>query len=126
VYYKAMVAEWARSGAAAGIVEEMLLCGEAGPGRGLGFRYADVAGGVPVRVVLGSEDGLVSEAAVRAWAEAASGSGGGGGGGVEVTIVPGATHDGVVHTHKAQVLEALAEGLKGGGGGGGKGGGRRR
>lgn len=113
-YYRAMINEWARPGAPAGIAAEMLLCAEAGAARRLGFSYlTDVE--APVRVFVGSNDPLVPAPGVHAWSAAAPG------GRVEVVEVEGGTHDGVVHTHKEAALAAIAGDLRGTPVGGGSG-----
>jgi hypothetical protein len=112
VYYRALISEWRRPGAPAGTADEMLLCaGAAGATRGLGFSYIEHVE-APVRVFAGVEDSLVNIEHVRAWAAAA-----GGPGRVEVVEAEGGTHDGVVHTHKAAALAALAGDLRSAAGG---------
>ncbi|GBF92382.1 hypothetical protein Rsub_05584 [Raphidocelis subcapitata] len=130
-FYRAMINEWSRPGAASAIAEEMLLCAEAGARRRLGFAFSEAAAaGAGARVFAGGDDPLVPAARVRAWAEAANGGAaaeeaaagaaaarggnggasgrGGGGQPVELVVVEGGTHDGVFHTHKRAALEALA------------------
>jgi hypothetical protein len=128
-FYRGMIGEWSRAGAASGIAEEMLLCAEAGARRRLGFPFYEAAARAGARVFAGGDDPLVPAAQVRAWAEATNavaaaaaegsaedGGGAAGGGGrgrgpdppVELVVVEGGTHDGVFHTHRRAALEALA------------------
>jgi pimeloyl-ACP methyl ester carboxylesterase len=135
-YYRAMIAEWRT----AGIYDEMLLCAEAGGGGGgyggaaassnnsnsnsSGKGSSSGGGGskgvlrerfsyltdvkAAVRVYAAANDVLVPAAVAQGWAAALPA------GAVELRVIEGATHDGIVHTHKGEVLEVLARDLRGG------------
>lgn len=62
----------------------------------------------PVRVYAAANDVLVPAAVAQGWAAALPE------GAVELRVIEGATHDGIVHTHKGEVLEVLARDLRGG------------
>lgn len=96
-----------------GIVQEMALCSERdGP---LHFSYQDV--GVPLRVYAGTADAIVPHAAIAEWVRRANASEASGSNSdaprVQFVSVPGGTHDGLIHTHKGDALEALAADLVG-------------
>jgi alpha-beta hydrolase superfamily lysophospholipase len=87
----------------AGIVQEMQLCMERC--QRLHFQYAaDVS--APVRVFAGDADAVMPWPHVRQWAASAAHRN------VELVAVAGGTHDGLMHTHKAAALEALARDLR--------------
>eukprot|EP00882_Tetradesmus_deserticola_P022670 GHRQ01024608.1.p2 GENE.GHRQ01024608.1~~GHRQ01024608.1.p2 ORF type:complete len:128 (+),score=43.94 GHRQ01024608.1:396-779(+) len=98
--YKAMISEW--NGSLRGIMQEMLLCTERSTP--LHFSYIDDVT-APTRVYMGTADTVMLYSHVQHWAQHAQA------GNVELITVEGGTHDGVMHTHKAAALEALAADL---------------
>lgn len=95
--YKAMIQQWPAS--LGGIMTEMALCTERQ--QRLHFRYASCVS-APVRVFTGTADAILPHEHVQHWAaDSAHGN-------VEVICVEGASHDGIIHTHKAAALEAIA------------------
>eukprot|EP00882_Tetradesmus_deserticola_P031537 GHRQ01035666.1.p1 GENE.GHRQ01035666.1~~GHRQ01035666.1.p1 ORF type:complete len:137 (+),score=34.62 GHRQ01035666.1:433-843(+) len=90
------------SGSLRGIMQEMLLCTERSTP--LHFSYIDDVT-APTRVYMGTADTVMLYSHVQHWAQHAQA------GNVELITVEGGTHDGVMHTHKAAALEALAADL---------------
>ena len=79
----------------------MQLCMERSPQQQLHFNYLqDITH--PVRVFMGAADPVQPYTHVADWAQHAAH------GNVELITVQGATHDGLMHTHKVQALQALA------------------
>lgn len=85
---------------AAGSAHEVQLCIEHSHHQHVGFSYKDDVT-VPVRVYIGTEDGMISPSAVQHWADGAKAKN------VEVVVVEKGTHELIMLTHAMEAMEKL-------------------